>query len=262
MTLSLIILTYNRPDALALILLSIEKQTVFPDEVIIADDGSTDVTKELIKQREEGFPVPLKHVWHEDKGYRIAAIRNKAVRTCSGEFLIFSDGDLYFHPRFIEDFKKNAEMGVALIGSRVFLSEKATRSKIMQQDCRPVFPLVSPEIENNRFNSVRIPFVFNLLKPVKHSKNLRGGLLGVWKKDLEAVNGWNEAFTGWGLEDTEFVTRLFHSEVVFRKIKFMSLTYHLWHPMQKRENVGQNMRLLDLTIQKKLIKCREGLVRL
>jgi glycosyltransferase involved in cell wall biosynthesis len=262
MKLSLIILTYNRPDALALVLRSTEKQTVMPDEVIIADDGSSEETRSLVRSWQKKFPVPLHHVWHEDRGYRISAIRNLAVKRSSGELLIFSDGDLFFHPRFIEDFKRNVLKGYALIGSRVFLTRPASRRRLKKQQDHPVFPLLSSEIDQNRINSVRIPCLNRFLKPLKYSENLRGGLLGIRKEDLAAVNGWNEEFIGWGLEDTELVTRLFNYGIRFKKIKFQAITYHLWHKIQARDQISGNRKLLEETIEKKLIRCRKGLVSL
>jgi len=260
MNLSLIILTYNQPEALALILKSAEQQSIWPDEVIIADDGSGKETRNLVKSWQKKFPVPLHHVWHKDKGYRITAIRNLAVKKSAGEFLIFSDGDLFFHPRFIEDFKRNMKKGKALIGSRVFLTQSATRLRLRDERIDPVYPLFSEEIEANRLNSIRLPFVNRLLKTLKFSANIRGGLSGIWRKDLESINGWNEEFEGWGLEDTEFIARLFHSGVSIRKIKFQALTYHLWHMKQTQKQASQNQKLLRNTIDNKLIRCKKGLV--
>ncbi|MGM0621573.1 MAG: glycosyltransferase, partial [Bacteroidota bacterium] len=162
MKISLIIVTYNRPDALSLILKSIEQQTVLPDDVIIADDGSTHKTEQLITNTKQSFPVPLLHVWQKDKGFRAAAIRNRAVRKSTGDYLIFSDGDLFFHPQFIYDFKKNARKNEALIGSRVFLSKRATQKRIQNNNYHPVFPLISNEVETNRINSVRLPLLNKL----------------------------------------------------------------------------------------------------
>lgn len=259
MKISLIIVTYNRPEALSLILKSIEKQTVLPDEVIIADDGSGKETQEEVHKFQHNFPVPLLHVWHEDKGFRAAAIRNRAIKASSGDYLIFSDGDLFFHPCFIRDFKTSAKPGEALIGSRVFLKHSATVKRISSQNCKPLFPLTSYEIETNRLNAVRFPLINKLFKPLNYSSKLRGGLLGVWRNDITAVNGWNEEFTGWGLEDTELVARLFNSGITFRKIKFQAITYHLWHEIQSREKVSKNQQLLDKTVQEKLSWCKKGL---
>ena len=107
MKITAIILTYNRPQALELILESILRQKTMPDEVIIADDGSGQETLNSIQKFKKILPLPLKHVWHEDKGFRIASIRNKAIKESTGDCLIFSDGDLIFHPNFFNDFKGN-----------------------------------------------------------------------------------------------------------------------------------------------------------
>ncbi|MDD4227306.1 MAG: glycosyltransferase family 2 protein [Mariniphaga sp.] len=256
---SLILLTYNRPDALALVLLSIKNQTVLPDEVIIADDGSTPETSTKIKSWQTTFPVPLLHVWHEDRGYRISSIRNKAVKICNGNVLVFSDGDLFFHPKAIEDYKRKIKPGEALIGSRVFLTRKATQNRITNRKFNPVFPFFSPEIELNRLNSIRIPLLYFFLKPLQFSKHLRGGLLCLWKDELVAVNGWNEEFSGWGLEDTELVFRLFNHGTLFRKVKFQALTYHLWHKVQARDQISKNKELLEHTMQSNITRCKKGL---
>lgn len=232
---------------------------MFPAEVIIADDGSTEETRLLTDSFRNVFPVPLLHVWHEDQGFRAAAIRNRAIWQSSGDYLIFSDGDLFFHRLFIEDFTRNAADGYALIGSRVFLSEKATKRRLESGDTRQVLPFFSGDIELNRLNSIRCPLAGRYLKPVKFSENLRGGLLGVYKKDIEGVNGWNEDFSGWGLEDTELVARLFHYGVYFRKIKFQAIVYHLWHRLQKRDYLVQNRLLLEKTLSEKLTACPRGL---
>ncbi|MFW5755209.1 MAG: glycosyltransferase, partial [Tangfeifania sp.] len=76
MKISLIIVTYNRPKALEVILKSILIQTEIPHEVIIADDGSGPETAKLIAKYRNVFPCKLKHVWQEDNGFRAAKIRN------------------------------------------------------------------------------------------------------------------------------------------------------------------------------------------
>lgn len=89
---SLIISTYNRPDMLRVCLESVQRQRMMPDEVIIADDGSTDETRELIDLIRPDFTLPLKHVWHEDKGFRKAAILNAATREAEdNNFVIYID---------------------------------------------------------------------------------------------------------------------------------------------------------------------------
>ena len=93
-TISLLIATYNWPQALACVLASVRAQRVAPLEVVIADDGSRDDTRRLIEREAQHFPVPIVHVWHEDTGFRLAAIRNKAIAQARGEYLVQIDGDI------------------------------------------------------------------------------------------------------------------------------------------------------------------------
>lgn len=261
MKITLIILTYNRPDALTVVLQSIEKQSELPFEVIIADDGSAEETRQLIKKMSTGFPVPLLHAWHPDDGYRIAKIRNAAIKISQGEYFIFSDGDLVLHPRFIEDFRKNARAGEALIGSRVFTNEVVTNTILKTGNAAYGNIFFTSAFEKNRINAFRIPILSSLFQPAKYSVKLRGGLLGVWKKDLVEVNGWNEDFEGWGLEDSELLVRLNHIGIRFRKLKFRAVTYHLWHENEKRERLSANRELLENSIRNGIKKCKNGLIR-
>lgn len=258
---SLIIVTYNRPKALEVILKSILKQTQIPHEVIIADDGSEKETENLINKYSINFPCNLKHVWQEDMGFRAAAIRNKAVKASTGEYLIFSDGDLFFNPHFIKDYKRNAAKGEARIGSRVFLTERATKKRIQKQNCNAVFPFFSNEIEINQLNAIRMPVINNFFGVQKYRSNLRGGLLGVWKNDLEMINGWNENFTGWGMEDTELVARLWLKGIKLKKLKFAGITYHLWHPHLSRQQIHKNEELLANCFKSRKSWCDNGLIK-
>ena len=97
MRVSLIITTYNRPESLILVLNSIENQTIVPQEVIIADDGSTVETKEIIVKFQKDSDLNIIHSWQEDNGFRAAKSRNKAIAKSSGDYIIFIDGDIILH---------------------------------------------------------------------------------------------------------------------------------------------------------------------
>ena len=103
MTVSLIISTYNWPRALYLCLDSVMQQTVMPSEIIIADDGSGIATRDVVRHFEAVSPVPVRHIWHEDDGFRLAEIRNKAIAASRGEYVIQIDGDLILQRHFIQD---------------------------------------------------------------------------------------------------------------------------------------------------------------
>jgi len=261
MKITSIIVTYNRPDVLEAIFLSLIGQREKPDEVIIADDGSRPETAALISRYMENSPFELKHVWHEDKGFRAATIRNSAIIESTGDFLIFSDGDLLFHPLFFHDFKKRITPGTAFIGSRVFLTPESSQRIIDRELQKLKIPFWSRAVETNRLNAMRIPLAGRLFAPVPYSSLLRGGLSGIWKSDIQAVNGWNESFSGWGFEDTELISRLYNNGIILQKIKFAAITYHMWHPVANRELLTENRRLLRNTVDNRLTWCSNGLIK-
>ncbi|MFR7809695.1 MAG: glycosyltransferase [Butyricimonas faecihominis] len=111
MKISLIISTYNRPSALKLCLESVKRQNRLPDEVIIGDDGSGDETAALIREFQKDFPVPLLHVWQEDKGFRVGKIRNKCIAKAKYDYIVQVDGDMVLHSSFITDHLSCARRG-------------------------------------------------------------------------------------------------------------------------------------------------------
>lgn len=258
MKITAIIVTYNRPDALEVILNSILAQTEFPHEVIIADDGSDETTSLVISKYKNIFPCILKHVWQEDKGFRAARIRNKAINESTGEYFFFSDGDLFFHRRLFEDLKSNLKPGLALIGSRAFLKKETTDGILKKKKVEKI-SFLSSKIEKNRLNAIRIPYISKMFPTQSFSERLRGGLLCVSKQDILAVNGWNEDFIGWGLEDTEIVARLWINGIKLKKLKFSGITYHLWHKHLSRQRINKNEELLSHCLENKISWCFNGL---
>ena len=124
MTVSLIISTYNWPRALYLCLDSVMQQTVMPSEILIADDGSGMSTRDVVKHFENISPVPVRHIWHEDNGFRLAAIRNKAIAASKGKYIIQIDGDLILQRNFIQDHMLFAREGCFVTGSRGIITDR------------------------------------------------------------------------------------------------------------------------------------------
>ena len=108
---TLLITTYNWPKALELVLYSVLHQHVMPDEVVIADDGSTEETKKLIDRYADKMPVPVIWVWQEDKGFRRTSILNKAIAKATGDYIIQVDGDVVLSSHFVEDHIEMAQKG-------------------------------------------------------------------------------------------------------------------------------------------------------
>ena len=98
---SVIVAVYNMPDFLEKVFLSLQNQTLKDFEIVIADDGSGPAIRE-VSIPSLSFSFPIRHVWHEDKGFRKTVIANKAIVEASAPYLVFIDGDCVLHHRFLE----------------------------------------------------------------------------------------------------------------------------------------------------------------
>lgn len=253
LTTSLIITTYNRPDALELVLLSAFAQNELPDEIIIADDGSSEATRILIEKMQKISPVPLLHAWQEDHGFRAAASRNNALRLAKQEYIVLIDGDMILDNDFIADHKKVAKKNQFIQGSRVLLDETATSQVIFLNKFN--FHFFSSNI-SNRLNSLHFPMLF---VPKNNLKGIRTCNMSFWLEDAKKINGFNEEFVGWGREDSEFAVRLLNNGIKRMNLKFGAIEYHLWHNESTRSYLEKNENILEETIKNNKIWCEKGL---
>jgi len=256
MRLSLIITTYNWPEALLLVLKSIECQTILPDEVIIADDGSTFDTCNLIKKFKKGSNLNIVHSWHEDYGFRVARSRNKAISKSSGEYLVLIDGDSILHPQFIKDHLYISEPGYFVQGSRVLVSFQATKNALEQKNI--FFPFFTSGLKNRK-NAIRSKLLSKLFsRNEKRLQGIKSCNMAFFKKDFIKINGFNNDFEGWGREDSEFVVRLINSGIKRKNIRFSAVQFHLWHNENSRKSLEKNDAKLDDAINKSMKWCENG----
>lgn len=221
MKISLVVSTYNWPEALRLCLNSVCRQTRIPDEVIIADDGSRSDTKKLVEQFKD--ILPIKYVWQPDNGFRKTLIMNKAFSVCTGDYIIQIDGDIILDRHFCADHISSAQEGYFIQGSRGKF-DKATTEKILKiGKYTPNFFSLGL---HRRLNTLRIPFLSKFFYDYSH---IRGCNMSFWRKDIKAINGYDNNMIGYGREDTDLTARLLRSGVKKRFLKFKAIEYHLWH---------------------------------
>lgn len=248
--------TYNWPIALELLLLSILNQTVLPNEVIIADDGSRDDTEKLIKTFQKTFPIPLIHIWHEDIKNRKPSIMNKAIAVAKYDYIIEIDGDIIMNKHFIEDHLTFAQKGHYLFGSRVNIQKKLLPDLFSKNINFSVF---SKGIKK-RGRTIRIPFLMNFAKSIdKRSRKLRGCNMSFWKEDFIKVNGFNEGLVGWGIDDSEMIQRLHNIGIKGKRLKYSGIAYHIYHNEQSKSHLEINNEIERQTIEKKLTFIEKGI---
>jgi hypothetical protein len=250
---SVIVSTYEYPLALHKALESLSAQTVLPDEVLVADDGSGRETEDIIKSFQKR--VTLHHVRHDHQGFRKAAILNKAIARATGDYVVFLDGDSVPAREFIADHAALAEHGCWVQGRRAFVDESSAAS--FRPTCGIVWSLALRGKLTGLLKALRLPFP--VTKRGRQQRGILGCNLGIWRDDLIAVNGYDETFTGWGREDADLGNRLYH---LGRDRKFVygrAIIYHLNHPVVPRDRLETNQSLLEETIRGKRIPARRGL---
>ena len=257
MKLTLIITTYNWPESLLLVIESIKRQTILPDEVIIADDGSTKETKDLINNFKKDTDLNIIHSWQEDMGFRASRSRNNAIFKSSGDYIVLIDGDTILHTNFVKDHIANAESGFFVQGSRALLSEKQTKKALVEKIVN--FSFFSSELKNRK-NAIYSKLLSSIFSSKKnHLHGIKSCNMAFYRKDCININGFNNDFVGWGREDSEFVVRLINSGVKRKNVRFNAIQFHLWHNENPRVSLIKNDEILNDAIHNQKNWCKNGI---
>ncbi len=259
MRISVIITTYNRVDALKRVLEGLLCQTVLPEQIIVADDGSDNSTKTMLAPYLQQSRIEILHAWQEDEGFRAARIRNKAIAKSDGDYLILLDGDCIPEKNFIRDHLGLAQKGCFFQGKRVIVAKSVER-EFNYKTCNSKTALISHAFKNeisNRHHIFRIPF-FPSYTTGKLS-GVRSCNMGLFRDDIKAVNGFNHDFRGWGREDSELVVRLFKYGLKRKENPFKAICFHLWHDENKRNRLDKNDTMLRKAIESESFFCKSGL---
>ena len=263
---SVILLTYNWPQALSLALDALARQTILPQEVIVADDGSTQETRILIESRMASHPVPLRHVWHEDRGFRAGAARNRGIAASNGDYLILLDGDMVAHPKFIADHMAFAEPGCFLAGGRLRASALET-TRLLQGGTIRFDPFMDGIFDAP--HDFRRYHAFRWLAMARRKACRPGRVMSCnmsfWRNDVLAANGFDERMEGYGSEDLELAARLRNAGLRQKQLKFAALAVHLEHtsraPADPDDISMPNNQLLRETMSRKLTRCELGIAQ-
>jgi len=251
LTTSIIISTYNSPHYLEMVLHGYNNQSYQSFEIVIADDGSTHETKELLAQMQAEVFYSIKHIWHEDNGFQKSQILNKAIVACSAPYIIMSDGDCIPRQDFVEQHFKYREEGYFLSGGYFMLplsiSKTITKDDIYTQRCFNISWLkqhgLRSSFKNNKLTSGPLnAFILNTITPTNASWN--GHNSSGWKDDILAINGFDERMQ-YGGQDRELGERLRNFGLKSKQIRYHAIVIHLNHPRgyKTEESLERNLEI-------------------
>lgn len=256
---SVIISTYNAKEWLKKVLEGYLYQTYTNFEIVIADDGSDDNTKKLIERISSQSSLVIKHVWHEDKGFRKTIILNKAIEAATANYLVFTDGDCIPRADFLATHIKHREKGYFLSGGYLKLtmatSKKINFENIKNQECFDINWLLKnhhlKSFKNNKITALgKKATLLNYFTPTKATWN--GHNASGWKSDIVNVNGFDERMQ-YGGEDRELGERLFNLGIKSKQIRYSAICIHLDHARGyvKPEMIEKNKQIRYETKQNK-----------
>ncbi len=247
---SVVITTYNRSDALLAVLDALQRQTDRSFEVVVADDGSSDLHRRRILESPVARALQVVHVWHPDVGFTASKVRNRGVREATSDYVIFLDGDCVPERDFIARHRALAQPGYFVNGSRVLLSPLLTQRVLdgtEQVDGRSALYWLRQRIvggSSKLTGLLRLPDVAWRIDRSFSLKGIRSANMAFWRQDYETIDGFDESFIGWGHEDADVALRLHHAGVVRKNGFCATEVFHLWHQEASRNKESHNAQVV------------------
>jgi len=261
--LAVVVSTYNRPEFLRLVLEGYRRQDSPDFTLYVADDGSTESTAALIRELQADFPVPIRHVWHEDHGFRKARVHNLALKAVDEPYVLLTDGDCIPPEGLVSTHLRLAREGCMLTGSRILLSRPYSAGLLQRHELPDLqwYNLIGHRLHKRINRTLPLLLPPHLAAPNQKLHGIHGCHLSCWLQDLVTVNGFDEGFEGWGREDSDLVARLFHAGVRRCNLRG-SPVLHLWHPEEDRGKVPENDRLLQACLDQRRVRALKGIAEL
>lgn len=259
-----IVLTYNRSDALMAVLRGLAPQLGPQHELLIADDGSRPEHVKAIREGLPAFRCRVRHVWHPDVGFTAARARNLCAARTDADYLVFMDGDCVPVPRFVAHHEQVAQHGQFVIGSRVLLSESFTRRVVEGLDLgqlgAPAWLRLRISGDANKSTHLLDGLgPFSRVRRGFHWKGIRSCNFALWRSDCEAVNGFDESFSGWGHEDADIALRLHNHGAARNDPVLGAQVFHLWHRENSRDNEAANRQRVLARLETGIIRAEMGM---
>ena len=255
----LVVVSYERPDALAWVLASIAAQSLAPDELIVADDGSGPAVAGLVEDFARRSPrLTVRFLRQEHAGFRAGRMRNLAIANSTCDYVLLLDGDMLLHPHFVADHARAARPGYWTQGVRIPLDAAATRRVL--HDGRVPAPLTAGVSLRRAAYAAHAPRLAAVLARAANAiVAVKSCNQAFWRADLLQANGFDEDFAGWGAEDKELCARLSNAGVRRQTLVFAAIAWHLEHRPASRAAVRANRERWQETVRSGRTRCSNGI---
>lgn len=263
---ALLVSTYQKPRHLRLVLASVAMLDDVDDklEVVIVDDGSTDETIHVVAQFAEMVDFPVRMTTHRHQDFQVARCRNEGVMASTAPYIIFLDGDCLVQPDFVSQHLRRRRKHTVMNGDCYRLDEDIS-AEIDEEVARTGAHLdwVSEAERIRIYKSHRHSQWNNLLRH-RWKPNLIGNNIGLWRSDFELINGFDEDFVGWGVEDDDLGFRFRQAGLQIRSIRPWTPTFHVWHPRDTTwtQNWSDSPNATRYFRKGRETRCRNGLLKL
>ncbi|CAM4015619.1 glycosyltransferase [Arcobacter cloacae] len=272
---SIIISVYKDTDSLDLILESLSKQTVVPDEVIISEDGNSVEMSEYVSIAKNRYnKLDITHLFQEDIGWRKNIALNRAIVASKYEYLIFIDGDCVPYSTFVEGHMKNSEKNIVLCGKRIELgskfTEKVKQKEIKVSDIEKNFLKFLPQLLKDNTKHLEDGFILNrnnFITKILHKRYVRhivGCNFSCFKENFLKINGFNEDFINPAEgEDVDPSWRFREVGIELKSIRLVANIAHLYHEKRFDDDIGKiNREIMDKTKIENVFYCKNGIEKL
>ncbi|MGQ9662168.1 MAG: glycosyltransferase [Kiritimatiellia bacterium] len=260
---AVVVTTYEAPELLRFSLLALARQTIVVGTVLVADDGSSDRTVEMLADLAPNLPFSLVHIWQPHDGFRAARSRNNAIYHARESVLCFLDQDILAHSTWLENHLAHLRSNTVCLGIALNMpQEKAATLEQLQIETGEFERWHTPnELKTLAARQRKYSFYTVLRRlglGIKSKPSLRSGNFAAWRADLLRVNGFDEDYIGWGQEDDDLGRRLYMAGVRPVPILDRALATHIPHPPRHPTwKNGANVQLFHR--QPQGFRCAKGL---
>lgn len=261
---SIIVSFYERVGHLRCCLAALGRCREDFHEVVIADDGSGPGAVEAVARLIQTCPFPVRHAWQPKDGFRLSAVRNNGIRAATGDHLLFIDCDFVLLPGTVALHRRVARPG-RFVGAYCKYLPQPESERLMAGDfdmnvaesLYAALPQRPIQRSHWKFNRYRLAVALRLASPRKLKCSSH---FSIHRRDLEAINGYDENFRGWGGEDEDLALRMVLAGYQPYSIIRTARTLHVWHPSElggRHWKTGDNVAYLNRSHVE--VRCERGL---